>query len=70
MNTSKIPPKLSEIQGLIYKKIQEKEGIRQGDIARILEIPYSTVNRQVKKMAKTGILRLERHGLSIKCYVI
>jgi DNA-binding IclR family transcriptional regulator len=35
-----------------------------------LEIPDSTVNRHVNKMAEAGFLRLERHGMTIKCYSI
>ena len=61
-------PSLSKLQKLILDTVQENEGISQSDISRQLEIPDSTINRHVNKMADEGFLRLERHGMTIKCF--
>ena len=64
-----VPPRLNDIQRLILKKIQESEGLSQREIARILELPHTTIQRQVRKMAGMGIIRLERDGLAMKCFL-
>jgi len=64
-----VPPRLNEIQRIILKRIRESEGLSQREIARILEVPHTTIQRQVKRMAGMGIIRLERNGLATKCYL-
>jgi DNA-binding MarR family transcriptional regulator len=62
------PPSLSRTEKSILETVQENEGISQGEISKLLEIPYATINRHVNKLADAGFLRLERHGMTIKCF--
>ena len=64
------PPRLTKIQKIIIETLQESEGLSQRDIARVLEMPFSTANRQLKKLAGMGLVRLEKHGITVKCYLI
>jgi predicted transcriptional regulator len=64
-----VPPRLNDIQLVILKKVQESEGLSQREIARILELPHTTIHRQVTRMAELGVLRLEKDGLAVKCYL-
>lgn len=64
-----IPPRLGMVQGNILKTVQQSEGVSQREIARILEIPHSTVNRHVKKLVDFGLLRLVKEGVTTKCYL-
>jgi len=63
------PPRLNDVQRIILKKLQESEGLSQRELARILDLPHTTIHRQVQRMAGLGVLRLERSGLAVKCYL-
>jgi WD40 repeat protein/DNA-binding MarR family transcriptional regulator len=63
-----VPPTLTKPEKMILETVQESEGISQGEISKLLEIPYATINRHVNKLAAAGMLRLERHGMTIKCF--
>ena len=65
-----IPPKLGMIQEIILRTVQQKEGLSQREIARVLEISHSNVNRQVKKLVEMGFLRLVREGVTTRCYLV
>jgi len=62
------PPSLSRTEKLILRTVRERRGVSQGEISRLLRIPYATINRHVNKLAVEGFLRLERHGMTIKCF--
>jgi Mn-dependent DtxR family transcriptional regulator len=66
----RLSPRLTRLQKIIVDTIQESEGLSQRDLARAIEVPFSTVNRQVKKLAEMGILRLEKHGITVRCYLM
>jgi len=65
-----IPPRLEAVQKVIYDTLQHNDGLSQREIARALDISYSAVNRHVKKMAAAGLLRLERKGTTVRCYIV
>ena len=69
MKLEDAPVRLSRLEGFIFNAIREQEGLSQSEIARVLELSNSIVHRQVKKMAESGVLRLERHGLAVRCYI-
>ncbi len=69
MKISDAPPRLSKLERIIFEALREQEGMSQHEIARALDVPYPTVSRYVNKMATSGVLRLERHGITVKCYV-
>ena len=59
----------TKLQKIILETIQEKEGLSQIDIAKTLDISYAIVHREIKRMALIGMIRLHRHGISMKCYL-
>jgi DNA-binding MarR family transcriptional regulator len=65
-----IPPKLDKVQRIILETVQENEGLGQRKIARLLKLPPSTVNRQINTLVKMGLLRLEMHGVTTRCYLV
>jgi len=65
-----VPPRLEAVQKVILDTLQHNDGLSQRDIARALDISYSAVNRHVKKLAAAGLLRLERKGTTVRCYII
>lgn len=65
-----IPPRLEAVQKVILSTLQNNDGLSQREIARALDISYSAVNRHVKKMAAAGLLKLEREGTTVRCYII
>ena len=62
-------PKLEPVQEIILKTVQQNEGLSQREIARVVGIPHSSVNRQVKKLVDLGLLRLVKEGATTKCYL-
>jgi len=65
-----IPPRLEAVQKVILDTLQHNDGLSQREIARALDISYSAVNRHVRKLADAGLLRLERKGTTVRCYII
>lgn len=63
------PPRLPKIQRIILETVQESEGLSERDIARVLDMSYSTANRHVNKLAGLGFLRLEKSGMSVRCFI-
>ena len=63
-----LPIRLKKVERLILETVRESEGLGQREIAKILEISEATVNRHARQLAAAGLLRLERHGMMIKCY--
>lgn len=70
MRLADIPPRLEAVQKVILDTLQNNDGLSQREIARVLDISYSAVNRHVKKLAAEGLLRLERKGTTVRCYII
>ncbi len=69
MKPSDAPQRLTRLESIIYEAVREKEGMSQHELARALDVPYPTVSRYVNKMAAAGVLRLERQGISVRCFV-
>jgi hypothetical protein len=69
MKLMDLPLRLKKVERLILETVRESEGLSQREIARILEISESTVNRHARRLAEAGLLRLERRGMMIKCYL-
>jgi WD40 repeat protein/DNA-binding MarR family transcriptional regulator len=59
----------TKLQKIILETIQEKEGSSQIELAKTLDISYAIVHREIKRMALIGMIRLQRHGISMKCYL-
>jgi len=70
MNLGDVPSELDRIQRAIFEVLREHDGLSQREIARALDISYSSVNRHVGRMARIGVLRLERRGMSVRCYIV
>jgi predicted GH43/DUF377 family glycosyl hydrolase/DNA-binding MarR family transcriptional regulator len=64
-----LPVRLNGVQLLILRSIQKQEGLSQRNVAAGLDIPYLTVHRHINKMVKMGVLRLDKKGITTKCYV-
>ena len=69
MKLENAPVRLSRLEGFIFNAIREQEGMSQSEIARVLELSNSIVHRQITRMAASGVLRLERRGLAVRCYI-
>ncbi len=64
-----LPPKLDKVQRIIVETVRENEGLVEREVARMLNLPSSTVNRQITRLAEQGVLRLEKDGMTIRCYI-
>jgi predicted transcriptional regulator len=69
MELSEAPLRLDRMQRTIFETLREQNGMSQREIARLLNISFSSVNRHINKMASMGVLRLERQGMSVRCYI-
>ncbi len=69
MNLAEAPVSLNRMQQVIFDMLRERQGLSQLEIASHLEASYPTVHRHINRMAKMGVLRLERHGMTVKCYI-
>ena len=69
MKPENAPVRLSRLEGFIFDAIREQEGISQSELARVLDLSNSIVHRQVRKMAESGVIRLERWGITVRCYI-
>jgi len=69
MELDEVPPYLDRMQRTIFETLREQNGMSQREIARLLNISFSSVNRHINKMAAMGVLRLERQGMSVRCYI-
>lgn len=68
MRLATLPVRLTGVQLLILKAIQKQEGQNQRAIAESLDIPYLNVHRHINKMVRQKVLRLEKTGISTKCF--
>lgn len=68
MRLSSLPVRLTGVQLLILKAVQKQEGQNQRAIAESLDIPYLTVHRHINKMVRQKVLRLEKAGISTRCF--
>jgi predicted transcriptional regulator len=69
----KLPTKIirmTKIQKLILKQIMDNPGISQKKIAKLIGIGTSTVNYNIDKMAKKGIIDIRRNGNETECYIV
>jgi len=69
MKIADLPPKLEPVQEIILKTVQQSEGLSQRELSRVVGIPHSSLNRQVKKLVELGLLRLVKEGATTKCYM-
>jgi predicted transcriptional regulator len=69
MKPAEVPPRLGRLERIIFEAVREQEGMSQREIARGLDVPYPTISRCVNKMAGNGVLRLERQGITVRCYI-
>jgi DNA-binding transcriptional ArsR family regulator len=69
MKLSGIPVRLNRLQTAIFETLREHNGLSKSDVSRLLEVPFTTIRRQVGRMTGMGVLRLERRGLAVRCYV-
>jgi DNA-binding MarR family transcriptional regulator len=69
MNPEEAPARLGRLERIIFESVREREGQSQREIARALDVPYPTVSRYVNKMAEDGVLRLEKSGINVRCYL-
>lgn len=59
----------TKLQKIILETVQEKEGMSQIEIAKTLDISYAIVHREIKRMSLIGMIRLQRHGISMMCFL-
>jgi DNA-binding MarR family transcriptional regulator len=61
---------LDRFQGTIYDALREKDGMSQREIARVLDVSFTSVNRHINRMASMGVVLLVRKGMSVRCYIV
>jgi DNA-binding MarR family transcriptional regulator len=64
-----LPARLPRMQSVILDVVRRKEGLSQREVADALEVSYYAVHRHVNRMAAAGLLRLERRGMTVRCYL-
>jgi len=70
MKLAEAPPVLDRFQRTIFEAMQEKDGMSQREIARTLDVSFSSVNKHINRMASMGVVRLVRKGMSVRCYIV
>jgi predicted transcriptional regulator len=63
------PVRLDRLQRLIFDFLRERDGLSQREIAGALGISTPTVSRNLKRMAGMGVVRLERRGITVRCFL-
>jgi DNA-binding MarR family transcriptional regulator len=69
MKLSEVPVRLTRLQMAIFETLRERDGMSKSELSRLLEVPFTTLHRQVGRMTAMGVLKLERKGLSVRCYI-
>ena len=69
MKLSDAPLNLNRLQTDIFELLQERDGQSKSQLARSLEASFPTIHRHVSRLAAMGVVRLERKGLSIRCFI-
>jgi len=69
MKPTEAPPRLGRLERIIFEAVREREGQSQREIARALDVPYPTISRYVNKLARERVLRLEKSGINVRCYI-
>jgi len=69
MTQAELPVNLTRLQKVIFEILREQEGLSQREIADLMEASYPTIHRHINRMAELGVLRLERRGMTVKCYI-
>jgi predicted transcriptional regulator len=62
--------RFSKLQTSIIAIIKKKPGLCQSDIARILDIPFSVVNYNIKLLVRQKAIRIEDAGRKQHCYPV
>jgi predicted transcriptional regulator len=69
MKLAEVPVNLNRLQTDIFETLLERDGLSKSELSRALEASFPTIHRHVGRMAAMGVVRLERRGLSVKCYI-
>ncbi len=69
MRLAEVPVNLNPLQTDIFEILRERDGLSKSELSRALEASFQTVHRHVSSLATMGVVRLERKGLSVKCYI-
>ena len=69
MRLADVPVRLNRLQAAIFETLGERDGLSKSQLALALEASFPTIHRHVGRMAQMGVLRLERRGLSVRCYI-
>jgi len=69
MKLSDVPVSLNRLQAAIFETLRERDGQSKSQLSRALEASFPTVHRHVARLAEMGVVRLERRGLSVRCFI-
>ena len=70
MKLADASPMLDRFQRAIYDALREKDGMSQREIARALDVSFTSVNKHINRMASMGVVLLVRKGMSVRCYLV
>jgi len=70
MKLAEAPPVLDRFQRTIYEAMRERDGMSQREIARALDVSFTSVNKHINRMASMGVVLLVRKGMSVRCYLV
>jgi len=69
MKLADAPMNLNRLQTAIFETLRERDGLSKSELSRVLEASFPTIHRHVSRLAAMGVVRLERKGLSVRCYI-
>ncbi len=70
MKLSEAPVSLNRLQTAIFETLRERDGLSKSELSRALEASFPTIHRHVSRLAAMGVVRLERRGMSVRCYIV
>lgn len=69
MRLDRAPVRLDRLQRLIFEFLRERDGLSQREVAGALGVSTPTISRNMRRMAEMGVVRLERRGITVRCFL-
>ena len=59
----------TRLRAVRHLVINREQGLAVGELQRILEVPPSTLSHHLSRLVRAGLIRQERNGRVLQCYL-